>query len=89
MKVKFLGPDDPLALLNGKEYEVLSTQCGWYRVVDETGGAYLYPPRAFEITESESIPPVEPLEPMPDDMRETSDSEITPAYEDNNSQDVE
>lgn len=71
MKVRFLGPDDPLALLNGKEYEVVSTQCGWYRVVDETGGAYLYPPRAFEVTEAEPLPSDEPLESMPDYLAST------------------
>lgn len=71
--VRFLGPDDPLALLHNKEYEVVSTQCGWYRVVDETGGAYLYPPRAFEIVETKPIPPVEPLEPMPNDLKASSD----------------
>lgn len=49
MTVKYLGESDPLALLNGKEYVVLSVEEGWYRIVDETGMDYLYPPGAFEI----------------------------------------
>ncbi len=56
MKVRFIGESDPLALLNGKVYEVISVEKGWYRIVDETGTdkdveiqGYLYPPTAFEI----------------------------------------
>lgn len=49
MKVKFIGEDDPLALLNGKTYEVESVEDGWYRITDETKEDYLYPPEAFEI----------------------------------------
>lgn len=58
MKVRFLGDSDPLALLHGKEYEVLSIENGWYRIVDETGvdedeetPGYLYPPEAFQVTQ--------------------------------------
>lgn len=58
MKVKFIGESDPLALLHGKEYEVLAVEKGWYRIIDETGSedgeeypGYLYPPEAFELTE--------------------------------------
>ncbi len=58
MTVRFIGESDPLALLNGKVYEVLSVEKGWYRIVDETGidedeeiQGYLYPPTAFEIVE--------------------------------------
>ena len=49
MIVKHLGVSDPLVLLNGKEYEVLSIEQEWYRIIDETGEDYLYPPGAFEI----------------------------------------
>lgn len=58
MKVKFIGDSDPLALLHGKEYEVIAVEDGWYRIIDETGSdddeelsGYLYPPEVFEIIE--------------------------------------
>lgn len=63
MKVKFLGESDPVMLLNGKIYEVLSIEEGWYRIIDEEGESgenpydttlpkgYLYPPELFEIVE--------------------------------------
>lgn len=49
MKVKFIGKSDPLGLLNGKEYSVLSIEKSWYRIVDETGEDYLFPPELFYI----------------------------------------
>ena len=49
LKVKYNGESDPLALLNGKIYDVISIENTWYRIVDETGEDYLYPPEAFEI----------------------------------------
>ncbi len=48
MKVKFTGESDPVVLLNGKEYDVLSVEKGWYRIKDESDDDYLYPPEAFE-----------------------------------------
>ena len=51
MKVKYLGESDPLALMHGKTYEVISIEQEWYRIVDETDEDYLYPPDAFEIVE--------------------------------------
>lgn len=51
MKVKFIGKSDPLGLLNGKEYDVLSVEKGWYRIVDETNEDYLFPPELFEKVE--------------------------------------
>jgi hypothetical protein len=51
MKVKFLGESDPLELTSGKVYDVLSVEKDWYRIVDETGEDYLYPPEIFEIIE--------------------------------------
>lgn len=67
MIVKFIGQSDPLALLHGKDYEVLSVECGWYRVIDETNEDYLYPPQAFEVVETEPIPPTVAPEPIPAD----------------------
>ena len=51
MKVKFIGENDPLALLNGKIYNVISIEKKWYRIIDETNDDYLYPPELFEIVE--------------------------------------
>ena len=47
MKVIYLGNNDPLSLLYGKIYDVLSVEKDWYRIVDETGEDYLYPPDLF------------------------------------------
>lgn len=51
MKVKYLGENDPLELLNNKIYNVLEIDevCGWYRIVDKTGEDYLFPPEDFDI----------------------------------------
>lgn len=49
MKVKFLGKSDPLRLINGRIYDVISVEKEWYRIVDETEEDYLYPPEVFEI----------------------------------------
>ena len=52
MKVIFRGETDPLALINGKVYEVLSIEEDWYRIIDETGEDYLYPPEVFDLLEA-------------------------------------
>lgn len=49
MKVKYIGETSPLELTNGKIYQVLTVEKGWYRVVDDTGDDYLYPPNVFEV----------------------------------------
>ncbi|MEA4972930.1 hypothetical protein SDC9_155560 [bioreactor metagenome] len=58
MKAKFIGKTDPVALINGKIYDVLSIEKDWYRIVDEEGldddeelQGYLYPKECFEIVE--------------------------------------
>ena len=51
MKVKYLGENDPLGLLNGKVYDVVSVERGMYRIVDETKEDYLYVPELFEIVQ--------------------------------------
>lgn len=38
-------------LTHGKIYEVLSIEKDWYRVIDDTGEDYLYPPEDFVIIE--------------------------------------
>lgn len=51
MKVKYLGKTELLILTNSKVYEVISVEKGWYRIIDESGEDYLYPPEQFEIIE--------------------------------------
>lgn len=47
-----------MGLDHGAEYEVISTECGWYRIIDKSKEDYLYPPQAFEIIDKYPIPPV-------------------------------
>ena len=49
MNVRFIGETIPLELTNNKIYSVISTEKGWYRIIDDTGEDYLYPPEVFEI----------------------------------------
>ena len=49
MKVKWLGKTHFLGLVHNKIYEVLSVEKDWYRIVDESGEDYLYPPDKFVI----------------------------------------
>lgn len=48
-----MGVSDPVYMINGKTYEVLSVENGWYRIIDEEGEDYLYPPELFEIVGDE------------------------------------
>ena len=38
-------------LIGGKEYDVISIEKGWYRVVSELNEDYLFPPQLFKIIE--------------------------------------
>lgn len=49
MKVKFLGKTEFLVLTNGMIYDVLSVERGYYRIKDDSGDDYLYPPEYFEL----------------------------------------
>lgn len=49
MRAKCLGKTEFLVLTNGKVYEVLSVERDWYRIVDDSGENYLYPPELFEL----------------------------------------
>ncbi len=51
MKVKWKGATEFLMLTNGKVYDVASVEKGWYRISDDSGEDYLYPPEKFEIVE--------------------------------------
>ena len=53
MKVKWIGQSDPLMLIYGKVYDVISIEKGWYRIIDETKEDYLYPPEFFDIVEDD------------------------------------
>lgn len=50
MTVKYIGKSD-VSLTNGKIYEVISIEHGWYRIVDDTEEDYLFSPDDFVITE--------------------------------------
>lgn len=49
MRAKYLGKTEFLVLTNGKVYEVLSVERDCYRIVDDSGEDYLYPPELFEL----------------------------------------
>ncbi len=49
MRVKYTGETKTFMLTHGKEYTVKSVEKGWYRIVDDSGEDYLYPPHLFEI----------------------------------------
>ena len=51
MKIRYTGETSFLELTNGDIYEVISVEKGWYRVVDDSGEDYLYPPDEFEVVE--------------------------------------
>lgn len=51
MKVRWNGETNFLVLTHGKVYEVLSIEKGWYRVIDDSGEDYLYPPDRLLIVE--------------------------------------
>ena len=51
MKVKWTGKTEFLVLTNGKVYDVISVEKCCYRVVDDSGEDYLYPPDQFVIVE--------------------------------------
>lgn len=55
MKVKFLGKTEFLILTNGKVYNVISVEKGWYRIVDDSGDDYLYPPQYFQIVTDNQV----------------------------------
>lgn len=55
MQARYLGQTDFLVLTHGKLYEVLSVERGWYRIIDDSGEDYLYPPQLFEIVAPKSV----------------------------------
>ena len=51
MQVRWLGETDFLVATHNKIYTVLSIEKDWYRIIDDSGEDYLYPPHLFEIVE--------------------------------------
>ncbi len=51
MKVRWKGKTEVTGLILDKVYEVISIEKEWYRIIDESGEDYLYPPDLFEIVE--------------------------------------
>lgn len=52
MRVKYIRKTEFLVLTHGKVYDVISIEKDWYRIVDDSGEDYLYPPKYFEVIES-------------------------------------
>ena len=52
-KMDFIVPDNDIALIPDKVYDLIniSPKSNFYRIVDESGEDYLYPPEFFEIVE--------------------------------------
>ena len=52
MKIKYIEKTIPLSLTQDNIYEVLNIEKDWYRIVDDSGEDYLYPPHLFQILEN-------------------------------------
>lgn len=51
MRIKWTGKTEFLVLTHGKEYDVISVERGWYRIIDDSGKDYLYPPQLFTVVD--------------------------------------
>ena len=51
MKVKLKEKSKTVAFEDGKQYEVISIEKGWYRIMTELDDDYLFPPEMFDIVE--------------------------------------
>ena len=49
MKVKYIKGTLTLCLTHNKIYDVLAIEKDWYKIIDDTGEDYLFPPEYFEI----------------------------------------
>ena len=54
MKVKWTGETQFLMLTKNKVYDVIAIEKNWYRIKDDSGEDYLYPPQKFETIEAVS-----------------------------------
>lgn len=48
MKIEYVGEMIPISLTKGRIYKVIAIEKGWYRIRDDTGEDYLYPPEIFK-----------------------------------------
>lgn len=55
MIVRYIGEMDTIALDRNKEYEVISIEKGWYRIMTELDEDYLFPPDQFKIIKDNNI----------------------------------
>ena len=53
IRVRYQGETDFLVLTHSKIYDVLGVERGWYRIIDDSGEDYLYPPDLFTEVEDE------------------------------------
>ena len=52
--MRILGKSSPIYFIDGQVYEVVGTQCGFWRIIDESGDDYLYGPgECFEVIEGD------------------------------------
>lgn len=57
MRVQFVYRQDGKVVERGKTYDVLSTDDGWYRIMDGDGVKSYYPASMFEIIEEDPPAP--------------------------------
>lgn len=50
MKVKYIG-ETSYSLTNDKEYEVIEKENGYYKITDNSGEDYFFPPEQFKTIE--------------------------------------
>lgn len=69
MRVQFVHREGGEIVERGKTYDVISIECGWYRIDDEGDEeGSLYPPSFFDVVKREPVPPtIEPLGPTSND----------------------
>ena len=48
MKIKYTGKTIFLSLTHNKIYNVVNIEKEWYRIIDDSGEDYLYPPDLFK-----------------------------------------
>ena len=56
MKIKYIGAYESPALDRNKEYEVISIERDWYRIITELDEDYLVPPDAFVVVDENKQP---------------------------------
>lgn len=57
MRIQFVRRNGDEIVERGKTIEVVSTECGWYRIIDDMGEECLLPPSMFEVVEQLPKPP--------------------------------